>query len=387
MISANGSAVANPDSIYHLAHTDGTAFDIRIDPHEQDDISVAIRTGPYQFPAMFGLLPALAPSGGRVLDLGAHIGTFALYAAAHGYETLAVEASPHNASLLEASIARNGLGRLTLVNAAISDHAGQVEFVNAGPYGFVKNALNSDPTITVPCLMVDDLLRETGWERVDFVKMDIEGSEPAAVRGMTRLLSRDDAPPILFESNGFTLNLFGCNPADIMVPLENCGYRIFVADEGRLMPVTSTQLQTAVLWDCLAMKRPRAIAGWPVAPPFTPAEEVSRILLTSADRKAHTRQHAALALRGHPQMIASDQRIRSALDALARDPDDGVRAAASWWSAQREEAAPASVTRSLAEKDVEIRRLQALVSAYEAGRFIRLMRWLDAARRRLRIGG
>jgi FkbM family methyltransferase len=143
-----------------------------------DELSQWLAKGifPESYNLMVRLLRALAPEGGRVLDLGAHVGMFALAAAAAGYEVLAVEASPRNAALLRASIERNGFDRLRLVHAAVSDRPGVLEFCQAGPYGHVLTGA-SEESVKVPAIDVDRLLAEHGWDRVDFVKMDIEGSE------------------------------------------------------------------------------------------------------------------------------------------------------------------------------------------------------------------
>src|SRR6516165_4106600 len=79
-------------------------YEIFVPSDSDDDISDDIAGHRYSFPEHYALLLKLAPPGGRVLDLGAHLGTFSLFAAAHGYQVLAVEASPRNAALLKATI-------------------------------------------------------------------------------------------------------------------------------------------------------------------------------------------------------------------------------------------------------------------------------------------
>jgi len=67
-----------------------------------------------------------------VVDLGAHVGVFALAAAAAGCRVLAVEASQANARLLEASAARNGFEHLRIVQAAASDQRRRLAFCPEG---------------------------------------------------------------------------------------------------------------------------------------------------------------------------------------------------------------------------------------------------------------
>ncbi len=56
---------------------------------------------------------------------------------------------------------------------------------------------------------MDGLLGRLGWDRVDAVKLDVEGAELAAIRGMAGLLSGPNAPIVLYESNTHTLQFFG----------------------------------------------------------------------------------------------------------------------------------------------------------------------------------
>ena len=162
-----------------------------------DPISRDLASGVYspQYDRLLGLLQTIVPVGGRVLDLGAHIGTFSLAAAALGYEVLAVEASPQNAALLQASIEANGFRQMRVIHAAVSDRSGVLEFCAIGPWGHVSTPLLTTPTVRVPAVTVEQILDDHGWDRVDFVKIDIEGSEVAALEGMKQLLSGPDSPP------------------------------------------------------------------------------------------------------------------------------------------------------------------------------------------------
>ncbi len=63
-----------------------------------------------------------------MLDLGTHVGTFTLAAAALGYEVIGVEASPQNAALLRAGLEHNAFRHVQLINAAVGDRPGTLEF-------------------------------------------------------------------------------------------------------------------------------------------------------------------------------------------------------------------------------------------------------------------
>ena len=123
----------------------GVTFDILVGaaeaegeaPFGTDPLSQAFtQGGPPPNADLLRLMLALVRPGQTVLDLGAHIGTFTLTAAAAGCRVLAIEASPRNARLLEASIAHNGFGqRARVFQVAASNRNGEVRFSSWGPWG------------------------------------------------------------------------------------------------------------------------------------------------------------------------------------------------------------------------------------------------------------
>jgi FkbM family methyltransferase len=253
-------AAPGPPGTFGIVEIDGSrrfAIEVGSGPEAEEEISRTLSAGgfPEEYRPLLRELRRLTPPGGRVLDLGAHIGVFALSASASGYRVVAVEASPRNASLLRASADRNGFGRMTVVEAAISDRPGTLEFCPFGPYGHaVTDRTEQHASIQVRATTVDDLLSDLGWDRVDFIKMDIEGSEVSAVRGMARLLSRADAPPIFYESNRHTLGFFDKSPSDLKASLAALGYRNYLVTPGGLIPVLPESEQHDTVVDCLAIK-------------------------------------------------------------------------------------------------------------------------------------
>lgn len=113
-----------------------------------------------------------------ILDLGANIGLFGLYAAPlwPRAEIVAYEADPANVSVHEIAIAANGLtGRWHVVPAAAGAHEGDVTLASGRAMGSFVTAPGVDPgvpTIEVPML---DVMSEIAAS--DLVKVDIEGGE------------------------------------------------------------------------------------------------------------------------------------------------------------------------------------------------------------------
>lgn len=241
---------------------DRAGFSILVDAGADDPISQSLRAPVRWFKRWrrpscaphLSLLRSMVRPGDRVLDLGAHIGTFALAAGALGCEVLAVEPAPRNAELLRASVARNGFSNIRVVQAVVSDRAGTVAFCPSGPFGHVFTPATGMPSINVPAVRVDDLLAEVGWDKVHFIKMDVEGSEVPALDGMAALLSHPAGPPILYESNAHTLAFYGHTPLDLRRRLDRFGYQSYRQADREWMVLGSDEPQGQLVVDCLALK-------------------------------------------------------------------------------------------------------------------------------------
>ncbi|MBI5567271.1 MAG: FkbM family methyltransferase [Chloroflexi bacterium] len=302
------------------------SFDIAVWQDHHDPIGQAIGNQAYFFPEPFRVLFPLLRSGANVLDVGAHIGTFSLAAAALGCNVLAVEASLANATLLSASIQRNHFDQMQVFNVAASDRAGELEFVEGGPFGFVANALNSSPTITVKATTLTSLVAEAGWTHIDYMKLDVEGSEVTALHGMEQLLLRDDAPLVLFESNGHTLNFFQETPQSLIGLLTTYGYSVYNPEQGELRPVEAGDFQPECLVDYIAFKRrPDALKNWRQGSPMTHEQIIVKTLEECVSSNADNRAYVARALRKADKRIALELRVMQALNDLRHDSDANVR--------------------------------------------------------------
>ncbi len=277
------------------------------------------------------MLAMLRP-GDTVLDLGAHVGTFALAAAAQGCRVIAVEALPENVAFLRASVQENDFRDLTVVATAVGDRRQRVRLVPSGPYSLVTTSPSDTSTIDVPMVTVDEVLRELGAEAVDLVKLDVEGSEVMVIHGMSELLARADAPTICYEANGHTLHLLGETPTSLRTLLTRYGYQHYRIDPGLLVPVEATEVQVDCNIDCLAVRPPfTPPEGWSSRPARTSEEQLAEILSAARHPHEHHRTYTARVLAGSPAAFLSDPRVGEALAALRNDPSPAVRAAAGWW--------------------------------------------------------
>ena len=134
---------------------------------------------------------ALRP-GDTVVDCGAFVGEFTLYAAAAigpKGTVIAFEPDPGIFRKFEANIALNGFKNVKVLNKGVWSKPGELKFVgdNIKGYSFM-NAEGDDKAIKVPVVSLDAELSRLGAGRVDFIKMDVEGAEIEALKGAQKTL-------------------------------------------------------------------------------------------------------------------------------------------------------------------------------------------------------
>ena len=313
---------------------DGRRVTVLVDSTTDDPVSEALASGPASLNQdLVALMLEMVQPGDLVLDLGAHIGTFALPAAAAGCAVLAVEASSANAALLRASTSANRFRDLRVVTAAVGDRPGTVDFCSRGPWGHVATAAVDLPRRPVLAVTVDELLTEMALPAPSFVKMDIEGSEVAALRGMRRLLEGDDSPPVLYESNGHTLAFFDSTPEQLHGELAGLGYTSYLVESDRLVRIDPGEMQAQTEVNCLALKRrPETLRRWQFAPPLTFEERMARTVSDCRSPNPDHRVYIATALRAADATVLGHPPLAEALASLRGDPEPVVREAVAWWS-------------------------------------------------------
>jgi FkbM family methyltransferase len=297
---------------------------------------------------------ALTQPGARVLDLGGFVGEIALAAAAHGCEVVSVEANPDQARMLATSAELNRFDNLRVVHAAVGDRTGTVSFESRGPYGQVAHGDDGAESgyDRVTQLTVDSLVDALSWSRVDFLKIDIEGSEAAALEGASRLLSAPDAPALLIECNTFVLRGLSPDPAALLRQVEERGYTLYRVTPVGMWPWNATQFQPEVVCDYLALKgRSPVDAGLEVKPPLT-LDEQAALIAVEVGRESFDHSIAiAWALQFAPAELLAHPDVQAAVKALQVNTAAEIRADADLIGKPRSEEAPAPSVRLHEEFD------------------------------------
>lgn len=123
--------------------------------------------------------------GGVVVDIGANIAVFSVWAAAHGAKVIAVEPESNNLSLLRENLKLNNVESLvTVVPLGISNFNGTAIINDGGGGASIKdNVVNGE---TIDIITLDKLFSNYEITDVDILKIDVEGSEPEIILGASR---------------------------------------------------------------------------------------------------------------------------------------------------------------------------------------------------------
>lgn len=225
------------------------------------------------------LTNTLLRPGSVFFDIGANIGSYSVPAAIRGVRVHAFEMMDENVRHLSAAMSANGVKNASIVRAAISDSAGTTGTRDASAWAYVDDKAPG----TIPKLTIDDYVSTNQIKHVDVLKIDIEGSERAALKGMQRLLERDK-PDIIIESNALTCGYHNYSYRELLSFLGDKGYRIFRVQSGWLSPWMTRDVQEVICADYYCTtKTNEDIArnlNWPIrSPNFF---ELSRSILRDA---------------------------------------------------------------------------------------------------------
>jgi FkbM family methyltransferase len=220
--------------------------------------------GTYE-PELQSALRELIPASAVIFDVGANIGYVSLLlakAAGEAGKIFAFEALPSNVEQLRRNLALNGMDtQVTVIASAVTQAPGPVRFLVHASGGMGKAAGSAgredqyQSEVTVPGISLDEFVYGQGNPPPQVVKMDIEGGEVMALKGMRWVLT-EARPLMLMELHG---------PESSRVAWETltaAGYEICWMRPG--YPVVSSQ--EAMGWKVYIVAKPSPL---PLRAPFT----------------------------------------------------------------------------------------------------------------------
>ncbi len=148
----------------------------------------------------------LLKPGMTVIDIGASTGYFTcLFSRLVGPKgrVYAFEPDPDNYDILIKNIELAGTTNVVSVKKAVSDYVGLSKFYKSDSSGLnslLKNE-NTIKEIEVEVTTIDTFFKSERDDIIDFIKIDIEGAEPQAIKGMSKTVQRSKHLNMIVEHN------------------------------------------------------------------------------------------------------------------------------------------------------------------------------------------
>jgi FkbM family methyltransferase len=203
------------------------------------DVGKHVLAGHYE-PHVTSVFQREIREGMYVLDVGANCGYFSFLAlglTGKSGHVWAVEPNAGNARLLEISKRANCAANLTIVPAAAGTAFGSAKLNASQSNGMVSQlttAIEDASSATLVCqIALDSIFLNV--ERLDFIKIDVEGAEYVALKGLEQTLRRCH-PKIVSEfSPGTMPGISGVTGAQYLDFLLQTGYQLgVIAPDGQV---------------------------------------------------------------------------------------------------------------------------------------------------------
>jgi FkbM family methyltransferase len=243
-----------PSKWHHFVHYSGTKLLVG-NGVARIPQKARIRTSTFsEYLAVYGLLPNRSEQemlrkhlayAQNVFDVGANVGVWTVLMSKFNPSARIHSFEPNSATfnLLQANVNENSCGNAALINAAASDQEGTALFEvppNASIFGRIRPTdrpiddearfLNARAS-PVLRLRLADYCRQTGIDVIDFMKMDIEGHELPALRGLQPLLSDRRVKALYVETIEANHTRAGSSFSAFVQFVNDCGYELWTINE------------------------------------------------------------------------------------------------------------------------------------------------------------
>lgn len=187
------------------------------------------------------------------IDIGANIGYFSLLSAtiAPSAKVISFEPVKDLFKKMNENFSINDIRNIEGINAAVGEKNEERELYlsdpdNLGMSSFQQPENYSGRKEKVVVIVFDDWFKTSGLTKIDLIKLDIEGSELAALKGM-RVVLEEQRPVLILEINPDTLSLFDLKPLDIYNYLYHLDFDGFlISENARLEHLNSHEIKQTI---------------------------------------------------------------------------------------------------------------------------------------------
>jgi FkbM family methyltransferase len=189
----------------------------------------------------------LVQAGNVTFDVGANVGKYSVLLSRQcgaGGHVWAFEPVPDTCWRLRETLALNRCENVTSIQAAVCDKDGETrmnvfdpeysEWNTMGMPAMVTpegNRVSPTKSVAVPSCTLDEFCRTEKIDRINFLKVDVEGFERTVFAGATRLLRERRVDTLCFEISKEPLKGAGISSRSVFEALETLGYLAYRFDE------------------------------------------------------------------------------------------------------------------------------------------------------------
>ena len=190
-------------------------------------------------------------TGDIVVDLGANIGYYTLIAAklvGDKGKVFAFEPEPRNFEILKKNVEINGYHNVILEQKAVSDIHEKINLYlskGIGTHSIKSNKNTTMQTIQTESVRLDDYFSDLNLtDKINFIKIDVEGAEFRVLNGMNIILKQSKHLKIFTEFARDLIIESGTEPKDMLELLFNNGFKILYVDDEKncLVPINIEKL-------------------------------------------------------------------------------------------------------------------------------------------------
>ncbi len=215
-------------------------LNLRIYPGNEVFRSIFVR-GIYD-PNLVTVINTLLPSDGVFIDIGANMGYCSLLMSktvGEDGKVFAIEPSERDFLRLVDNVSLNKLNNVNVYRLAISDKSGNVKIsiapeerssLNTLGSAFSNKGIEELRTEEVIATTLDTFTEQEEIDRIDVIKMDIEGSEFKALKGARESIEKY-RPILIVGVNKNSLGASGSSIEDVISALKELRYKVYYPSE------------------------------------------------------------------------------------------------------------------------------------------------------------
>ncbi len=211
----------------------------------QGSMHSLLRAGKMYETASSNLLVNLLRPGDGFIDIGAHVGYYALLARALAGDAgriFAFEPNPETYRRLATNLAINAFGNVHAFNCAIgarsdimrlhinADNEGETALWDVSATGRFPKSAAEHRQVSVAVMTLDEIRQGGLFKGVRMVKIDAEGWEPQVLSGARQFMRGDRPPYVICEINRSALKATGGGEAGIRRFFAERGYDSYLVN-------------------------------------------------------------------------------------------------------------------------------------------------------------